>query len=267
MSLQFIMGNSGSGKSYCLYDTVVREAIENPDKNYLVIVPEQFTMQTQKELIAISDEKGIMNIDVQSFLRLAFRVLAETGTASMPILDDMGKTMILKKVLANLEEELTYFGRNIHKKGYVLEIKSFVSELMQYGADETVVEEMIQKADRQPVLRQKLTDIKKIYKAFVEYLSQNYITSEEILTVLTKVTKESEILKDSVVCLDGFTGFTPTQYELLREILGVCEDMYITVTTDRTGYRDRVFSMSADTIRRLTQMAGERRKEKEGGTK
>lgn len=79
----------------------------------------------------------------------------------------------------------------------MLEIKSFVSELMQYGADETVVEEMIQKADRQPVLRQKLTDIKKIYKAFVEYLSQNYITSEEILTVLTKVTKESEILKDA----------------------------------------------------------------------
>ena len=32
MSLQFIMGNSGSGKSYCLYDTVVREAIENPDQ-------------------------------------------------------------------------------------------------------------------------------------------------------------------------------------------------------------------------------------------
>ena len=56
-------------------------------------------MQTQKELIAISDEKGIMNIDVQSFLRLAFRVLAETGTASMLILDDMGKTMILKKCL------------------------------------------------------------------------------------------------------------------------------------------------------------------------
>lgn len=53
-------------------------------------------MQTQKELIAISDEKGIMNIDVQSFLRLAFRVLAETGTASMPILE-YGQDQILKK--------------------------------------------------------------------------------------------------------------------------------------------------------------------------
>ena len=156
MSLQFIFGGSGKGKSYYLQHFISKEAKLFPERQYLFVVPEQFTMQTQKELIAISDEKGIMNIDVQSFLRLAFRVLAETGTASMPILDDMGKTMILKKVLANLEEELTYFGRNIHKKGYVLEIKSFVSELMQYGADETVVEEMIQKADRQPVLRQKI---------------------------------------------------------------------------------------------------------------
>ena len=41
MSLQFIMGNSGSGKSYCLYDTVVREAIENPDKKPVYL---SFTM-------------------------------------------------------------------------------------------------------------------------------------------------------------------------------------------------------------------------------
>ena len=60
MSLQFIMGNSGSGKSYCLYDTVVREAIENPDKNYLVIVPEQFTMQTQKDLCLAHPKGGCL---------------------------------------------------------------------------------------------------------------------------------------------------------------------------------------------------------------
>ena len=64
MSLQFIMGNSGSGKSYCLYDTVVREAIENPDKNYLVIVPEQFTMQTQKDLVSLHDRKGLSLIHI-----------------------------------------------------------------------------------------------------------------------------------------------------------------------------------------------------------
>ena len=86
MSLQFIMGNSGSGKSYCLYDTVVREAIENPDKNYLVIVPEQFTMQTQKDLCLAHPKGGIMNIDVLSFGRLAYRVFEEVGQDARVVL-------------------------------------------------------------------------------------------------------------------------------------------------------------------------------------
>ena len=75
MSLQFIFGGSGKGKSYYLQHFISKEAKLFPERQYLFVVPEQFTMQTQKELIAISDEKGIMNIDVQSFLRLAFRVL------------------------------------------------------------------------------------------------------------------------------------------------------------------------------------------------
>ena len=104
----------------------------------------------------------------------------------------------------------------------------------------------------------KLHDIRLVYQAFTERMGDTYMMAEELVPQLTRVVSSLEMMKHCVVCLDGFTGFTPTQYELLREILGVCEDMYITVTTDRTGHRDRVFSMSADTIRRLTQMAGER---------
>lgn len=263
MSLQFVFGGSGKGKSYYMQHYISREAKLFPERQFLFVVPEQFTMQTQKELITISDEKGIMNIDVQSFLRLAFRVFAETGAGNMPVLDDMGKTMILKKVLSNLEEELTYFGRNIHKKGYVIEIKSFVSELMQYGADESVIDEMIERAHNQPVLRQKLQDIKKIYKAFVAYLADHYITSEEILTVLAKVTEESDILKDSVVCLDGFTGFTPTQYQFIERLLRIARKVYVSVTIDPTesvvkvGASHKLFHMSQQTIFRLRKIAQE----------
>ena len=48
MSLQFVIGNAGSGKSTYLYRHVIAEAIKHPQKNYLVIVPEQFTMHTQE---------------------------------------------------------------------------------------------------------------------------------------------------------------------------------------------------------------------------
>ena len=53
MSLQFVFGNSGSGKSTYLYEKVLEEAEKYPDKNYLIIVPEQFTMATQKELVRL----------------------------------------------------------------------------------------------------------------------------------------------------------------------------------------------------------------------
>lgn len=261
MSLQFILGGSGRGKTYYMQHLITREAEMFPTRQYIFLVPEQFTMQTQKELIAISKAKGIMNIDVQSFLRLAFRVFSETGAGSMPVLDDMGKTMILKKVLNNLEEQLSYFGKNIHKKGYVQEIKSFLSELLQYGADEGVLDEMIEAAGKHPVLARKLTDIKIIYWGFVDYLKNHYITSEEILTVLAGVAEESEILRDSIICLDGFTGFTPTQYQFIERLLRVARKIYVSITIDKkesvvkVGERHELFFMSQHTIHKLRKMA------------
>ena len=82
MSLQFIFGNSGSGKSHYLYQQIVEESIRHPEKNYLVLVPEQFTMQTQKDLCMTHPRGGIMNIDVLSFGRLAHRVFEEIGRAA-----------------------------------------------------------------------------------------------------------------------------------------------------------------------------------------
>ena len=66
MSLQFITGNSGNGKTKYLFNRIVKEAKANPRDNYLVIVPEQFTMQTQRQLVDLSENKAIMNIDVLS---------------------------------------------------------------------------------------------------------------------------------------------------------------------------------------------------------
>lgn len=267
MSLQFVLGGSGRGKTYFMQHLITEEAKKNPKCQYIFLVPEQFTMQTQKELIAMSDVKGIMNIDVQSFLRLAFRVFSETGAGNTPVLDDMGKTMILKKVLINLEEQLGYFSKNIHKKGYVQEIKSFLSELLQYGADEQTIDEMIKASGKHPVLAKKLADIKVIYKGFMDYLKEHYITSEEILTVLADVTEESCILRDSIVCLDGFTGFTPTQYRFIERLLRTAGKVYVSVTIDRResivkpGAHHGLFYLSQQTICRLRRIAQENRVE------
>lgn len=94
MSLQFILGNSGSGKSEYIYKKITQEAAKNITKNYLVIVPEQFTMQTQKKLVELSANKAIMNIDVLSFQRLAYRVFDELGIKNIQVLEETGRLYI-----------------------------------------------------------------------------------------------------------------------------------------------------------------------------
>ena len=89
MSLQFILGNSGSGKTEYMYRHLVREAEETPLKNYLVIVPEQFTLQTQRKLVDLSTNQAIMNIDVLSFKRLAFRVFDDMGIQTLVLLEEL----------------------------------------------------------------------------------------------------------------------------------------------------------------------------------
>lgn len=261
MSVHFILGGSGRGKSYYMNHMVVKRARMEPKRAFIVVVPEQFTMQTQKELISISESKGIMNIEVQSFVRLAYRIFGETGAGNIPVLDDMGKTMVLRKVLANEKENLGYFGKNIHKRGYIEEIKSFLSELLQYEIDTEQMEEMIHTAKKKPILQKKLQDMEITYRAFLEYLEDHYITSEEVLSVLCDVVQDSKILQDSVICLDGFTGFTPIQYRLIEKLLCCCKECYITVTIDsreellRVGPSHRLFYMSRKTIKKIRELA------------
>ena len=263
MSLQFIMGPSGSGKSHYLYQWVTLEASAHPEKKYIVLVPEQFTMQTQKDLVMTSPNKGILNIEVLSFNRLAHRILEETGENSRMILNDVGKNFVIRKVAGDNEEKLKVLGHNLRKMGYVNEVKAVISEFTQYDIAPDALDELVENAKEYPNLYYKLKDIQVVYEKFQEFLRGKYITGDEVLDVLSMVAGKSKILKDSVIVLDGFTGFTPIQNKLLREILTVCEKMMITVTMDKREnpfvyqHPYQLFALSKQMVTGLVKIAGE----------
>lgn len=261
MSLQFIFGNSGSGKSTCLYKNIVEESIKHPDKNYLVLVPEQFTMQTQKDLCLMHPRGGIMNIDVLSFGRLAHRVFEEVGKDQRPVLDDEGKNLVLRKIAGDFEDELTVLKGNLKKQGYISEVKSVISEFTQYGVDIALLDDFMENVDQNSYLFYKLRDIRRVYAGFEDYLKERYITKEEMLDVLSGAVPDSQILRGSVVAMDGFTGFTPVQDRLIGELLKVCEKVMITVEMDKREdpfvYRHpwQLFALSKQMVTSLTQIA------------
>ena len=263
MSLRFYFGPSGSGKSHRIYEEIMQRAAQEPGRNFLIIVPDQFTMQTQKDLVMRSDRGGILNIDVLSFGRLSHRILEEVGTKEMPVLDDTGKSLVLQKIAADLKEQLPAMGSLLHKQGYIHEVKSAISEFMQYGISTQDMDKLIASAEKRGALAMKLRDLKTLYRGFQDYIRDHFITTEETLDVLRRSLVKSKILPDSVVVFDGFTGFTPIQNRLIQELMRVCEETIVTVTIgeEEDPYQmdgeQKLFHLSKKTVADLVKLAVE----------
>ena len=260
MSLQFIFGGSGAGKTRYLYEHLIQMSMEEPKTDYIAIVPEQFTMQTQKEIVTLHPNHGTMNIDIVSFGRLAYRVFQELAVTVPVTLDDMGKSMVLRKVAANHKKELILFSGHLNQTGFINQVKSMLAELYQYGISGEDLEGLIPQTDS-PLLKQKLEDLLVLYRGFQDYIAGKFITTEEILDILCRELPKSEKIKNSVVTLDGYTGFTPVQYRLLELLMIHAKKVMVTVTIDEHAnpYKEsrmqNLFHMSKHTVCKLVDLA------------
>lgn len=230
MALSLITGGAGSGKTEFIYRKIIEQSIAEPESRFFVIVPEQATMQAQKDIIRLHPQHGTMNIDVVSFERLAYRIFSELSLPQPEILDDTGKNMVIRKLAGEKRKELTMFSSHLGQAGFIDEVKSMLSEFYQYGVTPEILGKQMEKDGVSNILNRKLKDMDVIYRAFREFTRERYITLEELLDVLCREAGRSELLKDSIMVLDGYTGFTPVQYRLIGLLLTMAREIYVTVT-------------------------------------
>lgn len=260
MPLQFVLGPSGSGKTRFFYQEIIQKSMENPWKQYFLLVPEQYTMQTQKELIILHPLHGLTNVDVLSFNRLAYRVFEDLAVETLTVLDDMGKSMILRKIAGEKRKNLHYYQRHLGQMGFVSQLKSLLSEMYQYGITPDRLDEL-EKKTGQPILREKLEDFGLIYRSFQEYIKNKFTTAEEVLDLCYRELPRWEKLSRSEIYLDGYTGFTPVQYRILEICLQHCSQVKAAVTVDlREAFYSEaekadLFYMSRHMICRLIDIA------------
>lgn len=263
MSLQLILGNAGSGKTGYINRTLIKEAMESPGKQFIALVPEQFTMEAQKALVELHPGRCVLNIDILSFERLAYRVFEELSFDPGTVLDDTGKSMLLRKACASVEKELEIYGKHLDRPGFIEELKSLISELGQYRLGEEELSGLVEKTEKRTLLNRKLKDIRLLLRAFRETMGEGMITAEELLPVLCRVLPRSKRVRNAVIAVDGFIGFTPAQYEVLGLLLRYGERVSVAVTIDpeaepfseKAG--EDLFALSRKTIASLLGLAKE----------
>ncbi|MCR5585628.1 MAG: PD-(D/E)XK nuclease family protein [Lachnospiraceae bacterium] len=262
MSLHFVLGPAGSGKTKYLFETAIREADKDPETMYYFLVPEQFSLQTQHDLLEVHPRGGILNIDVTSMARLANAAFAKLSGLKHEFIPEIGKSLIIKKVLYDNSDKLVMYGRNSRHAGFVAEAKALLSELLQYGITEEDLKDTLKITEKEPVLKRKLQDVITLVSGFKTCLGNDIMTNESMYDAFADILEKSGLAKNAVFILDGFTGFTPSQNGILKEVLRLGKEVYVSFTIDEVSSKAvlpeyDIYHMSSEAVMKLTKLADE----------
>jgi len=230
--MQFLMGKMVESKSKWVYEKIHAMIKNNLDDEHVLIVPEQYTVQAEKDFIDIIGCEGIINPEIISFNRLAHRVFQETGGRTRILIDDLGKHMLVKKILIDLEADLMLFSGLAREPGMIDRIVESITEFKQYEVSSDDLWHQVSMIEDDQLLKNKLNDLIQIYRRFETSLDKKYVDQEDQFLALIEQIKTSNYICQKTFWIDGFYSFTPQMISVIKEIALHAKNLNVTAYGD-----------------------------------
>ena len=226
MSFRIVYGRAGTGKSEYCYREIVQKIKE--ENKILIITPEQFSFTAEKKLMDAIDTQAVLNAEVVTLSRMAYRVINEIGGKTETNLSKCGKAMLIYSILNNNKKELKFLGKTDEN---VDMLDTAITEFKKHGIS---IEQLSEEIDKQDdiYLKNKLKDLSIVYNGFEEQLSGKYIDETDLLTILAENIENTDMFKDALIYIDEFAGFTSQEYQIIEKLVQIAKQVTITICTD-----------------------------------
>lgn len=267
---EIISGRAGTGKTYqCLKEIADKMRGEPLGAPLIIIVPEHETYRVERELCRLMPDngRGFLRAFVVGFRRLAYHVLAYDGVVQEPEISELGRQLIIKRIL--MENEFKSFGKGARQPEFVSEISSLLAEFKSYGVLDHYRARAAQgnfSTEEEPI-RQKLEDMDRLYSLYdksLENPADGQLLYSDDYRLMEKLLEEipgSGFFRGAEVWVDGFAFFEPIAVEILRGIMSRGCPLHLTLAGDldeKSIYSREltIFQRQRDTCRRLTVRNG-----------
>lgn len=270
MSLRFILGRAGTGKTHqCLKEIAAELQISPAGPPLIFLVPEQATWQTEMALITFHSGEGLLRAQVLSFRRLAWRVLQEVGGITRAHIGEPGKQMLLRKILMDNQESLRVFSRVANQPGFIQALSSTLRELKNYHVTAGRLRQAApafqnkeSPAHHLPDLPDKLNDLALVGAQMDRLLADRYLDPDDYLDLLAAKISASSALRGAQFWIDGFAGFTPQEYKVIEQLLLCTRRVSVALCLDSRAADEEtanpdIFSPTRESLRKLQEMAEE----------
>ena len=223
----------------------------------LLLVPDQFTLQAERNAFRYLEVKGLIDLEVISPPRLGLRILKEVGGEKISRLDKYGRHMLLSKIMSDKKNKLEVFRGMESKASFIELVNNLISEMKQYNTSPEDLPGIIDKLDSNSILYRKLKDMQAIYEQYEAVISEKYIDTEDYLEHCISKIKDSNKIKKSEIWVYGFDYFTPKNLDLIRELIAYAVNVNVVMTYSEAGRDDEVFSMTGSIIEKLEKLSEE----------
>ncbi len=228
--LHLLKGRAGSGKTAEMR-RIISQLAENGNSRPVLLVPEQFSFETERIMLKLLGPKKLKNVDIFSFPRMAFSELKKEGKANLKTADNGVKAAIMSEALLQLVGQLSIFGNIRHNSTALNPLVDFCKELKYCCIDSDLLKENLEKSTNS-FLKNKLNELDLIRNAYEALLTQSYFDDSDAVGLFTNIVIEKNYFKNKTLFLDGFRGFTKQELECLKIALTQCDDVYVTICAD-----------------------------------
>ena len=226
MPLRIIYGKAGTGKSSFIYNEINEKIKQNEKSKIYIITPEQFSFTAEKKLM--ENKKSVINAEVITFNRMAYRVMNEVGGNIHNSLTKCGKSMLIYSILQKEKKNLNLLNKSDEN------IDLAMRTISEFKKNQVSIEELKKETENisDNYLKIKLQDLILIYEKFNNNIENKYIDETDLLTKLSENIEKINLFKNAIFYIDEFVGYTKQELEIIKKLLNISKNVTITFCID-----------------------------------
>lgn len=253
--LNIITGRTGSGKTRYIRNFAA-EIANNEKGKAVIIVPEQFSFETEKGMLQILGNEKINNVEILSFSRIAEKLLSDYGKITKKVADNATRAVVMSMAIESLQDKLTYYKKYQKNPLLISQLLDLNTELKNCCVPVTQLAEISEKVNK-PIFAKKLNELSLIFQCYDSILSKNFQDDSLKLDLLAELLLDVDYFKGKTVFLDAFEGFSAQIYKILERIFATADDVYVTFCcdTERNNQEYELFYNAICEIRKVRDAA------------
>ena len=217
----------------------------------VIFVPEQYTLQAERDLISGLDLKGMLDLDVISPTKLATLIRETAGSRGFPPLDGAGRAMAIHLALKACAGELTYYQELGHLPGSVTRLDQTLTELRESGMTPENLEELARDTES-GANQAKYRDLARIWRAYNEWTESRFDDPASAWSDACGRLEQSGLWKGARLFVYGFDTIRPNLEELLLKAAPLCAGVEVLLTMTGEDQPDqRIFRVQRESAGKL----------------